>query len=354
MRVAMIKQTLDVFGPWASMKWDDSNPKKTFQIWPGKATLWEMTALLKADWYIIPAQVIGDYHLDLTEKNPQAREVLSKYVKVTLAPEQIPYHNYDIVITLDPILRNMPNLDTVFAYFLNEHWDVRYKRSLRRPSDHYDLFLAHMMDGPNEIVTLPQAVSFPYMRAPEIMRSIFNAPKEEVVWVDWRTLTTLAMTDLWSEAAEQAVQRLQNVLNMPIRHAGEFGRCGYGISDPPRWGDAESYLDHLSRCKYYISVGQVPGAGQGLCDAASLGSICFGQQANVYHRIVAHPDCLCADMVELPIKFRRVVASPDLQKEVLNWQDRALKEHFVARPLSILEQALELKRKRGNLAKVSY
>lgn len=345
MRVAMIKQVLDVFGPWASINWDDSDPKRIFHVWPGKATLWEMTAQLKADWYIVSAQVIGDYHLDLSRKNPYAREVLSKYVMATFALEQIPFYNYDVIITLDPILKKVPTLETVFAYFLNEHWDIRYKRSLRHPIAPYDLFLAHMMDGPNKVVNLPQAVSFPYMRAPDIMRSIFNAQKEETAWVDWRTLATLTMTEFLSEATEQVVQRLERVLDMPLQYAKEFGRWGYGISDPPQWGNAATYLERLSHCKYYISVGQIPGAGQGLCDAASLGCICFGQQANVYHRIVCHPDCLCADMVELPIKFRRVVASPDLQKEILVWQDKALEEHFVVRPLFILEQALELKRR---------
>lgn len=345
MRVALIKQVLDVFGPWSSMCWKDTDPKRLFDIWPGKAVLWEMTCLLKADWYIIPQQLETDYTHDAVLKSPGRAELVTKYTKNVMASSDIPFEEYDVVITFDPILDVPERSRTLFSYYMQEHWDRLYHQSLQKPIGHYDLFLAHMMDADQEITSLPQAISFPYLRAPEVVRSTFQVKeKEEVVWVDWRTLTTLAMTEQWDKAAEAAAKRLEEVIGLPLCYKGDFNENPYGIADPPLWGDAARYLEEMGRCKYYIGVGRYSGAGQSLCDAASLRCVCIGEQDKAYHRLVCHPTCLCEDMFDMPQKVRNVIASPDLQEEVLAWQDERLQHWFIEKPLAILERAIKLKR----------
>lgn len=346
MRVALIKQILDVFGPWTSVHWDDtSSPLSLFKVWPGKATLWEMTCLLKADWYVIPQQLETDYIRDAVLKHSGRADLIAKYTSNVVHPSDIPFEDYDVVITFDPILSVPSGSRTVFAYYMQEHWDVLYRQSLVRPIGNYDLFLAHMMDSEEELISLPQAISFPYLRAPDVMRSTFKVEeKEEVAWIDWRTLTTLGMTEQWNEAAEAAARRLEAVLGLPLRYKGDFNRNPYGVSDPPLWGDAVHYLRDMGRCKYYIAIGRQSGAGQGLCDAGSLRCICFGEQDKIYHKLVCHPACLCADMVEMPKRVRSLISSSSLQKEVLIWQDNALKEYFLSKPLAMLQKAIEMKR----------
>jgi hypothetical protein len=56
MKVAMVKQVLDGNGPWRGSRWGEGNPVDLFAVWPGKAKFWQMTVLLRADWYIIPQQ----------------------------------------------------------------------------------------------------------------------------------------------------------------------------------------------------------------------------------------------------------------------------------------------------------
>lgn len=350
MKTALVKQILDVYGPWTSVLWKDTDPWRLFEVWPSKAFLWETTCLLEADWYVIPQQIVSDYAREAVFRHPGREEVIRKYTKKVVLPAEIPFEKYDLVITIDSILDVPECPSTLFCYFAQEHWDQVYIQSLRQPLGKYDLFLAHMMDAEPNLTRLPQAVSFPYLRAPDVACSVFSLERQEKIWIDWRTLTTLSFADFsdpWSEGCAAAAERLQGVLPLPIQYRGKLHENTYGVSDPPMWGDATHYLEAVGSCKYYVAVGRLAGAGAGLGDAAALGCICIGQQDKAYHRMICHPACLCADMTEMPAKLRRVASSPDLQREVLAWQDEALRKKFSEEPLALLEEALRLKLKAG-------
>jgi len=157
------------------------------------------------------------------------------------------------------------------------------------------------------------------------------------------------MTHMWSESAEKAIKRLENLIGIPVRCKGDFNKTPFGISDPPPWGDTAKYFQAIGQCKYYLAVGRYSGVGNGAYEAASLGCICIGEADKVYHRMVCHPKCLCSDMLDMPKIFRQVVSSPDLQKEILDFQDRALKQKFEKEPLALLQRAVEMKRQKyGN------
>ncbi|MGH9775220.1 MAG: hypothetical protein ACRD50_09770 [Candidatus Acidiferrales bacterium] len=342
MRVAFVKQALDVFGPWRTLRWQDTTPRELFEVWPGKATYWEMTCCLEADWYIVPQQIVTGYTHDAILKHPGRPALTQKYTEKIVDPEEIPFGDYDLVVSFDPVLAPRQGSSTLFAYFAHEHWDAIYRKSLHMPVRNYDLFLAHMMDATIKLTALPQAVSFPYLRAPELARSIFSVEKEEIAWVEWRTVAALGMSEVWNESSEAAQKRLGQALGVPTRTNGSFNLNPYGISDPPSWGDGAAYLTRLAGCRYFIAA-TAAGAGQSLCDAASLGCITIGVSELVYHRMLCHPECLCEDLEELPKKFRRVAASHDLQREVLHWQDQKLREHFIESPLALLRTAVEKK-----------
>lgn len=350
MKVAIVKQVLDTFGPWSSMRWKDTSPKDYFKIWPGRPLHWEMTALLQADWYVIPQQVNTEYTYDAVLQRRGNAEIIRSYTRGIVEPEAIPCESYDLVITNDPILRFPKNARTVFAYFVAEHWDWRYRVSLRRPQGNADLFLAHMMDAPAMLRELPQAISFPYVRDPKTMRAVFgSAERDEAVWADWRTLSFLSATSNGDnrEATQAAAQRLEEALDIPVV-CRAFSMGLYHGEDPPRWGDAEEFLRTLGRQKFYVGVGRNSGAGQGLADAASLGCICFGESNRPYHRLICHPESMCADLQELPRRVKRVHQSRDLQNEICEWQDKKLQQHFVVEPLALLDEAVERKGRLGN------
>jgi hypothetical protein len=239
-----------------------------------------------------------------------------------------------------------PGSPALFAYYAQEHWDKLYAKSLRRPANGYDLFLAHMMDSESAIRSLPQAISFPYLHDLLLARSTFPAQKQERAWVDWRTLTTLAMMGLgepWREEADNAAKRLQELLGVAIDYRGKHHEQTFAFADPPQWGDAALYFGALAKCRYYIGVGNIAGAGQGLGDAASVGCLCIGQADRAYHRLICHPACLCEDIAEMPGKLTNLLRSRDLQEEVLSFQDAALTKHFKRGPLELLKEAARVK-----------
>lgn len=348
MKVAMIKQLLDTFGPWSSVRWGETSPIELFRVWPGKAVYWEMTTLLKADWYVVPQRIKTDYTYDSVLRDARRARIVKKYTAQVTDPADIPFDSYDIIISLDPVLEVPPGMRGLFGYYLEEHWDRRYRRSVQSPLGGYDLFLAHMMDARSGLQGLPQAISFPYLRDPQTTRSLFaKNERRETVWADWRTLATLSAVtgggedaQLWMEAT---ARRLEETLNVRVTFRRFRTETYHGYDDPPRWGDAVEYLRELGKQKYYLSLGRGSGAGQGLVDAASLGCLCFGEENKPYHRLMCHPEALCGDLQELPRRVRRVRASEDLQNEVFAWQEDKLRQHFTEGPLKILRQAVNLK-----------
>jgi len=348
MKVAVVKQLLDTFGPWSSVRWEETTPEALFRIWPSRALHWEMTTLFEADWYIVPQQVNTDYTYDSVLKQRGNADIVRKYTQKIVAADEIPWESYDLVITNDPILDFPRSSRTLFAYFVVEHWDRRYRASLRRPLRNADLFLAHMMDAPLSLQNLPQAISFPYVRDPKSMRELFaSIEREEAIWADWRTLSVLSAASNGNglKATEAAARRLEEAVHLPVAFRS-FSMGLYHGEDPPHWGDATDFLRELGRQKYYLCLGRGSGAGQGLADAASLGCICFGEQDKPYHGLLCHPEALCGDLQELPRRVMRVNASRDLQEEILVWQEAKLQKHFIDEPLALLNEATEKKRKR--------
>jgi hypothetical protein len=345
-RVALVKQVLDVFGPWSGVKWRDTSPVRLFEVWPNKAVYWELTCMLEADWYVIPQTSRGDYTRVAVETFPGRAEAIRKYTTNITPVEEIPFEQYDLVISFDAILDVAQGRGPLFAYFAQEHWDKLYTQSLERPAPGYDLFLAHMMDSSSSVSSLPQSISFPYLHDASLVRSTFPAQRQEAVWVEWRTLMTLAMRDSsepWSEVGDAAAGRLKDILDLPICYRSRLHEQTYGFADPPNWGDAARYLQALAGCKYFVSVGGRIGGGQGLAEAAAAGCLCIGQDDRPYHRLICHPSCLCTDMAEMPSRLRILRGSRDLQREVLAYQDENLDHDFRKNPLNLLAKAIGLK-----------
>jgi len=346
MRVAIVKQVLDLCGPWSSVRWRDTTPEEIFNIWPVKAQFWELTCLLKADWFVISQQITNDYTKIAVLNHPGHEALLRKHSHRVLDPKDIPLQDYDLVITVDAVLDIPSGAKPLFAYYASEHVDRHYAESRLRPLGNYDLFLDHMMDATGTLKSLPQAIAFPYLRDTDTVRALFSSDKEQAMWVDWRTLATLTLADFvdkWSDTTEAAAKRLEDAIGFPVRFSGELFRGSFGMHDPPLWGHPRRFLESVSKCKFYLAAGRISGAGQGLADAASLGCICIGQQDKVYHRMICHPDCLSESLIEMPKIVRRIIHSPEKHEEILAFQDQALREDFRRQPLAIFEEAIRWK-----------
>jgi hypothetical protein len=350
MKVALVKQVLDVCGPWSSIRWDETAPEKIFELWPGKGQFWELTCILKADWYVTPQRQATDYTRCAVLDHAGREAMILRNSCNVIEPGQIPFNDYDLIITVDAFL-DVPSCSRpLFAYYASEHKDRHYVDSRRGPLRNYDLFLDHMMEASEDLISLPQSIAFPYLRDPDTSRSVFHRDREEAIGIDWRTVATLTLADFndpWNEACESAARRLEDVLGLPLRYTGELFKGFYGVNDPPLWGHSRRYLNMISGCKYYLAAGRISGAGQGLADAASLGCICIGQKDKAYHRMLCHPECLSESLIGIPRIVKKIINSPDLHGTILAHQDRALRSGFVQGPIILLEKAIRWKTERA-------
>jgi len=337
LKVAILKQRYDVFGPWRSEKYDSDHPFDVLKKWPSKYSYLEMTHLLNADWFVLPfchdSKILRqkiDYHQQTIDDNMESLPLVD-----------VPLDNYDVVITLDPILRPPRNTGTLYAYFQNEHHYTEYSNSLSAPLPGYDLFLDHMLKAPVWLYDLPQSVAFPYPRDPFIARGVCLREQADAIWFDKRFIMILTH-------GNEVFQRggFENTLvflEKKFRTRVTFRNLDF--EDMTRWGDPLDYVREMAACSYYVNL-IACGAGQGLCDAASLGLICFGSAKLPYHKAICHPMCLCSDLSELEWKLAMVRNSIDLQVDIRSWQDAALSDMMVLKPLRILQAAVDKKRRR--------
>lgn len=338
LKVAIVKQRYDVFGPWRSEKYDLVHPLNVLNKWPSKYSYLEMTHLFQADWFVLPfchdsknvRQKI-DFHQQTFDGN---MEYMSHVADV-------PLDDYDVVISLDPILRPPLNGTTLYAYFQNEHHHGEYTQSIRNPLPGYDLFLDHMMKAPPWVYDLPQPVAFPYPRNPFVTRGICPGEQTDVIWFDKRFIMMLTHgNEVFNRGGfEKTIAFLEKKFGSRVMFRN------LDFEDMTCWGDPLDYMRDMSRCSYYVNL-IACGAGQGLCDAASLGLICFGSAKLPYHKAICHPVCLCTDLSELEWKLSMVRGSPDLQQEIRSWQDAALSDMMVTQPIRILQAAVDMKRRR--------
>ena len=340
LKVAIVKQRYDLFGPWRSEKWDAGDPLRVLGKWPSRYLYFEMTHLLQGDWYVLPFCHDSKNVRQRLDKHQQALDDNMEFIR---SANEIPVDEYDVVISLDPILRPPRGGRTLYAYYQNEHHHSEYTRSLRAPLPGYDLFLDHMMNGPGWVYDLPQPVAFPYLRNPFVARMICPGDMSDSAWFDKRFIMMLTHG---SEAFHRGgfgdtLSLLEMRLQIPVR----FRNADY--ENIVGWGDPYDYMREMSESRYYVNL-IACGAGQGLCDAASLGLICFGSPKLPYHKAICHPVCLCNDLSELEWKLPMVRSSSDLQQEIRCWQDAALSDRMVTQPIRMLQEAVEMKRRRNS------
>ncbi len=340
LKVAIVKQRYDVFGPWRSGKYDLVHPLNVLKKWPSKYSYLEMTHLFQADWLVLP---FCHDSKNVRQKIDFHQQTLDDNMEYLPNVAGLPLENYDVVISLDPILRPPQNGKALYTYFQNEHHHSEYTQSLRNPLPGYDLFLDHMMKAPSWVYDLPQPVAFPYPRDPFVTRGICPGEQSDAIWFDKRFVMMLTHgNEVFHRGGFEST-----VASLEKRFRSQVMFRNLDFEDMTRWGDPLSYLQDMAKCSCYVNL-IACGAGQGLCDAASLGLICFGSAKLPYHKAICHPVCLCNDLSELEWKLSMVRGSSDLQQEIRSWQDAALSDVMVTQPLRILQAAVDMKRRRAS------
>ena len=258
-----------------------------------------MTGFLRADWRIVPTIDESDnhYYQGYIKPFPRVCRLLEQHQTDICRIEEISFEHYDLVVANEPCvplstIKNFPQ--TEFVYFMNEHWPgpVYIQEKLNtRPG--YAAFLDHMCGEIGEPGT--RAVHMPYLREPEMVRKCFpRTPQMERprIWLDARTvLRETGSSGVWTLACDKFVEHLQQSVDLDISYRSHLYRRHYNVSQPGH-DDAAAYYREISRADFFIGTG-ASGAGQSLCDGASLGLVCIGTPQLIYHRLICHPKCIC-------------------------------------------------------------
>ena len=313
-RIVVVKSHTNFHGPWRSIGHEDKDA--LLDRWPGKLLFWHLTSALNVDWYLIDDPVVTT---DFMYENAQLGRKVAQSSSGVVSQSDIDFDKYDVVLSIDPILRIPGGKSTLFCYYVTEHTDRYYWISEKKPLTGYDLFLGHMLRNFYRKPLIPQSVPFPFIYA----TASDMQGKEEAVWVDGRA--PLIEADLRS-------------LPLEARTKPCFA------PDPPIWDDARRYLQQLVRCRYFLSVGRTGGSGQGVAEAASAGAICLTDLRTPYSHILTHPRCVVNNMSDAAQLISTLHDSNELREAILSWEKERLQRYFFDVPLSILERALETKR----------
>jgi hypothetical protein len=311
-RILFVKQEIDVFGPWRSITWENETPISVLNTFLYKPTFWEMTGFLRADWRIVPRNDDNHYYQNYIKPYPRVCGLLERHQTDICRLEEIPFENYDLVIANEPCIplstiSRFPQ--TRFFYFLNEHSTIYVQQKLS-PRPGYAAFLDHMCGEIGEPGT--RALDMPYLRAPDMVRKCFPRVRHierPRIWLDARTvIRETGSPGVWPPACDQFVKSLQSV-DWDISCRSELYQRHYNIPEPGH-DDAAAYYGALSGADFFIGIAAA-GAGQSLCDAASLGLVYIGTPRLIYHRLICHPKCLCENLEgALNLALRETLSNP--------------------------------------------
>lgn len=266
---------------------------------------------------------------------------------------EVPWEDYDIVISIDPLIPDKiikRHSNTLWAYYEIEHRCGRSSRAAGPgggPYGGYDLYLDHYMRATRGLHRLPQSIAFPFMYNAKTMRSLVRLTHNPAVFIDTRHVPR--GKDVYAGMSREFAQ----ICGLPIKFAGVREKLveetRYYLLElvAGKHYRAKEYLEMLGACKFFLGWRKRAILGQALVEAASLGLIGVGNANGVYHKMICHPMCLIppSGIARPGLKaIWGIEAVPDLQKEILEYQDGVLRERFWEQPLRILRDALKIKR----------
>lgn len=348
-RACIVKHPYYPNFPWESARY--SNPEQTLGLFRYGSQNISFMIGTKADMWIVEGlSVRPAFFID--EKHPGVFKELYE-AHNTVLWSAIPWDEYDIVITIDPILSERKDIvecqpQTLWIYAEPDHRAARAKSAAySRPWKPYDLFWDHFMRADDQLHTLPQSVSFPYFTNPDIMRNLVKPTRETGVFLDSRYIFGLTKRERGTIAME-----FETLCGLPIKYPPLDGQESRAAPRTRNLVEGKmlrtaDFLKLLGSCKYFATWRGKGTGGQAALEAAALGLIAIANDNAAYPRMLCHPTCLVKPN-EIPRKvmrlIRKIERDPGWQAEILLHQDEALWEKFWDGPLGILEKALKMKR----------
>lgn len=335
---------------WESARYE--SPEQMLRLFKYRSQNLTFVIGMKVDVWIVEGKTVSPA-FSLDKADPKVFKAL--YEAQPAVPwSAIPWDDYDIVITIDPILnkkREIAQMRPNILWVYNEpsHRSGRAQAAARHgPLEPYDLFWDDFMRAPHRLTKLPQPISFPYFANPDIMRKLIEPTNEDGVFVDSRHVVERSKGERTNMA-----QEFRGICGLPVKYAPLSGQ----ITEKTRYTrsvlvaqgkmlECADYLKLMGSCKYYLVWRRKQTNGQGALEAAALGLIVIASDS-VYSKMLCHPACLIPRGGPARAGLRlvqKIEKDPDWQAEILAHQDKVLRSLFWDRPLEILNNALMMKR----------
>jgi hypothetical protein len=347
-KVCFVKQTYIVNGPWKSLRYP--GPEKMLGALPWRSQNYAFFVGMETDFWVTKGRETSRMYRHIPDELSMMREAHKNVV----AWGDIPWDEYDIVISYEPIIPDeiiLAHPKILWVYHEPSHRSGRSQQAAAHsggvPLGAYDLFWDDFMRPTKELKQLPQSISFPYFAHPTILKDAVKPTNERAVFVDSRHTW-----DIDENERARLAREWQSLCGLPIRYA-PGGKITLGRSHRRLLVDGEmlqcrQYLELLGSCKYKLVWRKKQVGGQAAIEAASLGLIVVANSNGVYHKMLCHPFCLIPPGGPARTALRKVQkieANQKLQAEILHYQDRMLMKKFWHPGLAILHDALEMKRR---------
>lgn len=336
MKVAFIKQGISTgMAGWESIRYP--GPEALLRSFTLKTNIFSLLCEFQGDVWVVEGEKVFPHSFVETSRkyNPEyVPTVLRGHKGVPWAA--VPWKEYDVVISLLPIIPDKimaRHSHILWCYYALAHTSKLFRKSLGAPYGAYDLFLDHALYLPSELKCLPQSVGFPYTVNPDITQELIHPTNAPAVFLDSRLMPKYQANPRW----------FHKKCSLPIKHSlwrPTAKRLMKGhIESPP------DFLKRVGNCKYLLLARKDGYIGQGILEAAALGLIVVSGPGR-YASLVCHPRCLvsAADDTRSGLAvIEDVEKDIVLQREILEYQEKVLRERFWREPLAILSEGVRLK-----------
>tara|TARA_B110000008_G_scaffold258210_1_gene276994 strand:+ start:2683 stop:3723 length:1041 start_codon:yes stop_codon:yes gene_type:complete len=344
MKILILKEKLDQLGSYNYFEYKDNTFNKICDYFKTKANGIHSVFCFDADYFIIDNKTTKyNYKKNLSDN---ICNYINKNTKLTHNINNININNYDIIWCRDDIIDviKLKNLypDKLFIYENVEHAFANFNYD-------YDLILDHTDFSFRAIQKLNTKISFPYPINKDILRKNIDCIKSKTIYFDSRDIIQYAkiantsidnINSQISNFMKQYNISVNIVNKRPEKHLSPL------LDNDSNITNTLTYFNRIGQSKYFVLT--FPRLGQSLVEAAALNCIVIGTKKSINSPFICHKECLFNDFASLEQIKNNVLyleSKPELQKEILEYQDKMLTKYYYEHQKNVLQKALELKKK---------
>lgn len=341
MKACFVKTADMIYWPWESLRYP--GPKQLLDSLVFSSLDFSLMVEFKSDVWVIhrkDAAVLASKPL---------LGIIKKHRNVVL-PSAIPWEEYDIVISVSPIIdekiiRSRPRI--LWCYTEVQHACPRALEVVRtgRPWASYDLYLDHFLRGEEQVMRLPAVMSCPTMRNTDLLKELVGPINKPAVFIEPRNVPGT------EKERKKMCTKVQNLCGLPVKYAPMPERGGLLpmfqkiLNAGKKILGTTEYLELVGSCKYYLSWRRRKIHGQALAEAVALGLIVVAPtKRSVVGSKLCHPKCRIPPDSETGLKvIRKIESDRSLQEEILRHQEGVLRKKYWEEPLALLYRVAEIK-----------